>query len=262
MSEHTSDYYTAREARDVLGLNENTFQTWIKTGKIPRTKLRGMRRGVYAKRDIDALSRAMNMAIEPYERMVFSKSTPGDQEEEMYIGIRCFGGEFITSLPERIGFQQKSEFTFYSLKVDGHVVGYISMFHLPPTFLDDLLTGKRIERDITLKEVLKFPRLEPFDIYIGVLAVDPNLSAHERHLYAGIIVSRFANLILHLRDNGYLIRTVYVVSATKEGDNLIRKVGFRLIPGKSIAPGRLAYEFPLDDQGIQRLQELTGRKFT
>ncbi len=255
-------YYTAKEARTILGLNENTFQTWVKTGKIPRTILKGMRQGVYAKRDINALARAMNLAVQPYERLVFSKSTPGDQEEEMLIGIRCFGDTFITPLAERIAFQQKSEFTFYSLKVNGKVVGYMSMFHFPPAFLDDILTGKRIEREITLKEVLKFPRLEPFNIYIDVMATDPLLPPRERSFYAGIMVERFASLILQLRDNGYMIQTVYTVTATKEGDQLVRKTGFQLMPGKSIAPGRLAYQFPIDEAGIERLRHLTGRKFT
>jgi len=162
-------------------------------------------------------------------------------------------------LPERIAFQQKSEFTFWSLKVDGRVVGYVSMFRFPSAFLDDLLTGRRIEREITVKEVLPFRRLEPFDIYIDVMAVDPTLSSHLRHLYAGIIASRLAAMLLDLLANGYLIQTVYTVSATKEGNNLVRKAGFRLMKGKSIAPGRLAYNFPLDEQGIKRLQELSGR---
>jgi hypothetical protein len=39
----------------------------------------------------------------------------------------------------------------------------------------------------------------------------------------------------------------------------VRKAGFRLMKGKSIASGRLAYDFPWDEQGIKRLQELSGR---
>jgi hypothetical protein len=178
----------------------------------------------------------------------------------MYIGIRCFGQEFITPLAERIAFQQKAEFTFWSLKVNGRVVGYASMFRFPPAFLDDLLTGRRIEREITLKEVLPFPRLEPFDIYIDVLAVDPTLPTHEVHLYAGIIIERLANKLLDLRANGYVIQTVYTVTATPEGDKLVRKLGFHLMEGKSIAPGRVAYQFPLDEAGIRRLRALTGRE--
>ncbi len=255
----SDQYYTASQAMAKLGLSKAMFHRKVNQGLIPKVTPPGKKQSVYPKRDIDALARAMNLVFEHHDRIVFSKSTPADQEEEIRIGIRCFGKEFITPLLERIGFQQKSEFTFWSLKVDEHVVGYVSMFRFPPAFLDDLLTGRRIEREITVKEVLPFSRLEPFDIYIDVMAVDPTLPMHLRRLYAGIIVSRLATMILDLRANGYLIQTVYTVSATKEGDALVRKSGFRLMKGKSIAPGRLAYDFPLDEQGIKRLQELSGR---
>lgn len=255
----SDQYYTAGQAMAKLGLSKAMFHRKVNQGLIPKVTPAGKKQSVYPKRDIDALARAMNLIFEQQERVVFSKSTPADQEEEMQLGIRCFGREFITPLPERIAFQQKSEFTFWSLKVDGHVVGYVSMFQFPSAFLDDLLSGQRIEREITVKEVLPFLRLEPFDIYIDVLAVDPTLPSHLRRLYGGIIASRLSAMLLDLRANGYLIQTVYTVSATKEGDNFVRKAGFHLMKGKSIAPGRLAYEFPLDEQGIQRLQELSGR---
>jgi len=253
-------YYTASEAQAMLGLSKAMFHRKVNQGLIPKYTPPGKKQSVYPKRDIDTLARAMNMLFEQRDHIVFSRSTPADQEEEMRIGIRCFGQEFITPLPERIAFQQRSEFTFWSLKVDGRVVGYVSLFRFPPEFLDDLLTGRRIEREITVKEVLPFTRLEPFDIYIDVMAVDPTLPLHERRLYGGIIAMRLANKLLDLRANSYLIQTAYTVTATKEGDNLVREAGFRLMEGKSIAPGRLAYEFALDEQGIKHLQELSGRK--
>lgn len=219
-----------------------------------------MKQGVYPKRDIEALALSMNMVFEQYEKFVFSKSTPADQVEEMDIGIRCFGREFITPLPERIAFQQKSEFTFWSLKVSGHVVGYISMFRFPPEFLDDILTGRRIEREITLREVTLFARLEPFTIYIDVLAVDPMLPVHLRHLYAGIIISRFADTVLNLLGNNYLIEKFCTVTATTEGDNLVRKVGFQLLEGKSLAPGRTAYVYVMNDAGIEHLHKFSRRE--
>lgn len=258
MADQASDY-TAREAMDKLHLSKPMFYRWVESGWIPVTTYPGRKQKKYPKRDVDALARALHLVFEPGERIVFSRSTPADQEQEMYIGIRCFGRDFITPLAERIGFQQKSEFTFYSLKVDGVVVGYVSLFRFPPGFLDDILTGRRIEREITVREVLPFTRLEPFDVYIDVMAIDPALPLHERRLYAGLIVQRLSNTLLDLLANGYLIKTVYTVTATKEGDNLVRKAGFHFMEGKSIAPGRLAYEFFLDEAGKQHLQELSGR---
>jgi predicted DNA-binding transcriptional regulator AlpA len=251
MNDH---FYTAREAQTRLGLSKAMFFRKVNEGLIPKVVLPGMKQGVYPKRDIDALVLSMNMLFEQYDKIAFSKSTPADQVEEMNIGIRCFGSDFITPLPERIAFQQKSDFTFHSLKVDGRVMGYISMFRLPEEFLDDLLTSRKIERNITLREVLPFVRLEPFSIYIDVVAVDPNLPKHMRHLYAGILISRFMDLLSSLIANGYELTRIYTVTATIEGDNLVRKLGFRLMEGKSMAPGRTPYEYVLDQRGLERLR--------
>lgn len=253
------EFYTASQAQKVLGLDKFTFHRRVNEGSIPSFTPPSKKQHVYPKRDIDALALSMRAAFGYRERIYFSRSTPADQVEELRIGIACFGEEFITPLPERIAFQQKAEFTFWSLKVDGRVVGYLSTFRFAPQFLDDLLTGRRIEREITLADILPFQRLTPFDIYIDVMATDPALPLHERRLYAGIIAQRFANKILDLRANNYDIRHLYTVTATREGDNLVRGVGFQLIEGKSIAPGRLAYVFPLDAQGIERLRSLSGR---
>lgn len=252
-------YYTASEAQAKLGLSKAMFFRKVSQGVIPKVVPPGMKQGVYPRRDIDALALSMNMLFEQFDKIIFSRSTPADQVEEMNIGIRCFGSDFITPLAERIAFQQKSEFTFHSLKVNGEVAGYISMFRLPENFLDDLLTGRKIEREISVKEVQPFVRLEPFSIYIDVIAVDPNLPAHKRHLYAGIIVSRFIDLLLNLLANGYQIMHIYTVTATVEGDMLVRKLGFRRLEGKSLAPGRTAYEFALDRPGIQELHTFSHR---
>lgn len=253
------DYYTASEAQRQLGLSKASFHRWVKEGRIPKFTPPGRKQSVYPKKDIDTLVRSMNVLFEQNDRFVFSKSTLAEQEQEMIIGIHCFGQEFITPLAERIGFQHKSEFTFWSLKVDGRVVGYISMFRFLPDFLDNLLTGRSIEREITVNKMLPFVRLEPMDIYIDVLAMDPDIEAKHAKPYAAALISRFAAKILQLKNNGYIFRTFYTVTATAEGDNLVREVGFKLLEGKSIAPGRIAYEYPMDDEGLARLKYLSRR---
>lgn len=254
------DYYSAREAQKVLGLDKAMFHRRVNEGVIKKIIPPGYKQGLYLKRDIDALALSMHWLFEHNEHFVFSKSTPGDQVEEMDIGIRCFGAEYITPLPERIAFQQKNEYTFWSLKVDGKVVGYVSLFRFPPEFLDDILTGKHIERDITTKEVLPFERLQPFSIYIDVMAVDPRLPAHLRKLYGGIIAARLANTILNLIDSGFQIQKVYTVTATPEGDNLVNEAGFQIMEGKSQAPSRIAYEFDVSTkEGIEQLKRQSRR---
>ncbi len=252
-------YYTAREAREKLGLSKAMFFRKVNQGVIPKMVFPGMKQGLYPKRDIDALVLSMTAVFDQYNKMVFSRSTPADQLEEMNIGIRCFGEGFITPLGERIAFQHQSEHTFYSLKVKGQVVSYISMFRFDEPFLNEILTGRKIERDITIKDVLPFVRLEPFSIYIDVIAVDPHLPLHLQHLYAGIMLSRFIDLLCNMIASNYQITHIYTVTTTVEGDNLVRKLGFQVMKDKSIASGRIAYQFILDQQGLARLEMLSHR---
>jgi hypothetical protein len=252
-------YYTASEAQVILGLSKAMFFRKVQEGFIPKVILPGMKQGVYPKRDIDALAKSLNMLFEPNDKVIFSKSSPADQLEEMNIGIRCFGSDFITPLAERIAFQQKSDHTFHSLKVDGHVVGYISMFRFPDCFLDDLLTGRKVEIDISVNDLEPFVRLEPFPVYIDVIAIDPNLPAHRQRLYAGTLVSRTVDLLANLIANGYQITHVYTVTSTKEGDELVKKLGFQRMEGKSIVASRTAYQYVLDQERVERLRTFNHR---
>ena len=102
------EYYTASEAQAKLGLSKAMFFRKVNQGLIPKVIPPGMKQGAYPKRDIDALALSMNAVFETYNKIVFSRSTPADQLEEMNIGILCFGSDFITPLAERIAFQQKS----------------------------------------------------------------------------------------------------------------------------------------------------------
>ncbi len=186
--------------------------------------------------------------------ITFSRSAPADQVEEMVIGSRCFGEHFITPLQQRIAIQQKNEFTFHCLKVRGSVVGYISMFHLPPKVLDELLVGRRLEHEITVLEVLPLQRLQPLAIYLDVIAVDPTVALHLQRMYAGIMVSYFIDELINLLDSNYYIEKMYTVTTTRAGNNLVRKIGFQQLVGKSQIPGRTVYEYRLDDAGIEQLK--------
>lgn len=251
-------FYSASQAMKKLEMTSASFFRRVAAGEIPYVTQVGSDQKLYPKRDIDAMALAREMVITGQERIEFSRSTPGDQLEELEIGVLCFGLEYITPLPERIAFQQASENTFWSLKVNGRVAVYGSMFRFPDSFLDDILTGRQIERAITTKHMLKFSRTEPFDIYIDVLASDPRLPAHLRRRYSGLFVAYFANKILDLLANGYKIRTLYTVTASPEGDRLVKKVGFQRMEGKSQVKGRIAYQFPLDEQGKARMAELAS----
>jgi predicted DNA-binding transcriptional regulator AlpA len=254
------EVYTASEAITKLGLSRAMFHRKVKQGAIPKIVKPGMTHGVYPKRDIDALALSMEAAFDQHNKFVFSKSTPADQVEEMEIAEKYFGRDSIWSLSERIALQQKSEFTFYSLKVDNRVVGYAAMHNLSPEILDDILTGKRAIEELKAKDVLVFERVKPFDIYHSVIAIDPSLPNHLKHFYAGIMIRHRADMILRLIATNYMIENIYTVTVTREGDRLVQGLGFQKMEGKSLVKGRIAYRYHVDEKAIEHLEELSGRK--
>ncbi|GLV53934.1 hypothetical protein KDH_07850 [Dictyobacter sp. S3.2.2.5] len=246
-------YYTASEAQQKLGFSRAAFFRKVKQGIIHKVVLPGMKQGVYPKRDIDALALSMQTVFEQFQDIVFSHSSPEEQKEEMEIGIRVFGKDFITPLPERIAFQEKCEFTFHSLKAHGKVVGYFSLFRFTDEFLEKLLHGEQVERNITLDNILPFTRLERFHLYIDVLAIDPLLSHHLRNLYAGLLVSHLFHLLVSFHNNGYLIDKVYTITSNQETDKLAARFNFHKVQTRSLTPNRIVWELPLREQQLQQL---------
>jgi hypothetical protein len=194
--------------------------------------------------------------------MIFSRSTSSDLLEEMNIGIRCFGTQFITPLAVRACFQEKNPYSFHSLKVHGQVVGYFSLFRFKPEFLERLLQGTSLERDITTHDILPFDQLETFDIYIDVIVVDPDLPHHLRSLYAGILLAHFVQLMLQLYQvEHYPLRHLYTVTTTHEGARIVPRFGFHQLPQKSLIPARIAWENCFQEQGIA-LYELLNKRLS
>src|SRR5262249_32285407 len=219
---------------------------------IPKLVRPGMTHGVYPKRDIDALALSMDAAFDHHDKFIFSKSTPADQREEMEIASRYFGRDSVIPLADRIAIQQKNEFTYYSLKVDDHVVGYTSMHRLSPKLLDDILAGKEAIEELKAKDVLPFERAVPFDVLHSIIAVDPSLPSHLRHFYAGVLIRHRADMLLRLLTTNYLIRNIYAVTTTKDGDRLVQKLGFQRMEGKSLVKGRTAYQYSIDEKAMAR----------
>lgn len=252
MPQQRGQYYTAKEAQGKLGLNKARFYKLVRQGLIPRLVLPGMKQHRYPKRDVDALALSMNMQPPAFE---FSSSSLADQVEEMKIATKSFDHNFVFPLNERINFQQKCKFTYHSLKVRGVVVGYIAMFRLKESVLDDLLAGRKVIREIKVGDILPFARLESFDIYLQVIAIKPDLSPHLRRLYSGIMLHHFVGLILYLFTSHYHMRNIYTLAYSKEWERLIERLGFYPVPGKSLVADQQVFVCHIDVLYLENMQK-------
>ncbi len=246
-------YYTASEAQIRLGVSKSKFYKWVREGIVRRVVLPGMKQGVYPRRDVEAI---MSLMSAQQSRVLFSPSSPADLVEEMEIAHRGLQHGTKFSLAERIALQQKSHFCFYSLKLHGVVIGSGSFFSLSARVLDDLLTGQKIEEDITPDMVLPFTRLEPFDTYLDAIAIDPALPRHLARYYGGVLIYRFIDLLFHWLANDYQVVGLYAIAHSERDEQLLRRLGFQQMQGKSLVVTRKAYRYLLDVPGVKHLQHL------
>ncbi|MGH2510150.1 MAG: hypothetical protein ACRDHZ_22455 [Ktedonobacteraceae bacterium] len=212
-----------------------------------------MRQGVYPKRDVEALVLSMSTQ---QNTLLFSPSSPADLVEELKIAKKYQWYGFPFSLAERIALQQKCRFCYYSLKLRGAVIGYGSIFSLSEQVLDDLLTGQKIEVDITSGMVLPFVRREPFGAYLDALAIDPALPQHQAHYYAGVLIYHVIDLLFRWLINDYQVTVLYVVAHSEQDEKLLKRLGFQLMPDTSLVSTRKPYRYLMDHAGREHLQRL------
>lgn len=253
MKSTPGSYYTAKQAQTRLGLSKSTFHKWVRQGLIPKVVLPGMKQGVYPRRDVEAL--ALSMSVQQ-SALTFSPSSPADMVEELKIASKYQQSGLPFSLAERIALQQKCRFCYYSLKVGEVVVGYSSVFSLSDEVLDDLLTGRKIEVDITQDRVLPFVRREPFNAYLDAIAIDPGLPKYQGRYYAGVLIYRFIDLLFRWLANDYQVKGLHIVAHSEQDERLLEKLGFQYMQGKSLVPTRRPYQYLMDAPGIERLRHL------
>jgi hypothetical protein len=183
------------------------------------------------------------------------ETTPDDLKASWEIYTHFFGDEGVGKQEDCLALL-RCRYSCWSLKEDKQVVGGFSLFHLSPSFLNDILTNCRTDDEITVDDVLPFEGNSPFSLYIAMAAIDPRLPAHLNKFYAGRLSASFAAVILTLRDMGYLIDAIYGLAVTADGERVAGKLGFAPLIGVPCAPQTLSCRYLLDERGIQRLQRL------
>src|SRR5579863_3736832 len=117
-------YYTAAEAKKILGVDDSTFQYWGQTERISRIILPGRKLPVYSKKEIDAIAHGIEAAIiiEKAQESEFRKATVQDLEEENQLAQLVFG-KAASKMPRKT-FLEKNPDIDYHLYDQGKLVAY------------------------------------------------------------------------------------------------------------------------------------------
>src|SRR6478672_11809166 len=98
--------YTAVEARQVLGIDEEAFQYWGRTERIKRIYLPNRKQAVYSKKEVNRIASKMEAALlsEQSSGLAYRKATINDLDQEIALANLVFGGR--ASAPEMVNLRR------------------------------------------------------------------------------------------------------------------------------------------------------------
>lgn len=241
-------YYTAAQARAVLGLNEHTFQTWIKTGRILRTKLPGMGHGLYLRREIDRIAYTIEaaMALEGAKDLEYKMATPSEVKAEIHLAHLLYGKHVLLPEAQRARhrlIEINPEATWYLYDKE-MLAASINIVPLIPTAIEAFKQGKRGWLFGT-ESIRQFVLGEPLECIIIDYMSTPAVPPEKRSFYSWVLLRDFAVVTLKLWGaRGVEIRKIYACGSTQYGRRLLSHSGFVKL-GEPI-PGRVIFELDIE----------------
>ena len=242
----SEQYYTAREARAVLGLNEHTFQTWVKAGKIRRIKIPELGYGVYSKVEIDRKARLIEAALFlDTKDLEFKAATPREIDAETHLAHLIYGKRVLTPEAQRLRRQlveinPESTWLLYDRDMLAASINIVPVTH---EAIEQFKQGVRGWLFVGSLQVKQFVPGEPLEVIIIDLMTTPAVPPEKRNFYGQAILRDLATTTLRQwGERGVEIASLYACGSTDAGRKLLRNQWFTEL-GEPV-PGRVIFELP------------------
>jgi hypothetical protein len=245
-------YYTAAEARKVLGLKDDEFQNWVKAGKVKRIEIPGRKQGVYSKHGIDLLAARIEAAVlaarEPEVR--FAKAIVEEQWKEFELAVLNFGEGSSRFNEKRRELLEKNPDMSYYLYDGDVMVGSINMV---PIDADGIAQFKVGERGWLLGEhVIGFEPGHTLDVIVIDMLTTPLAPSTRRMHYAMHLLFGLAEHLLVWGSQGIEIAHVYACGGTPQGRRILTTAGFTYTGEPR--PGRFMYTLDVSASKLNILE--------
>lgn len=238
-------YYTAAQARAVLGLNEDTFQNWIKAGRIRRIKLPGRGQGLYLKRDIDRKANLIEAALflDNTKDLELRAGTTADVDAEIHLAHLIYGRRVLSPESQRARrrlVETNPESSWYLYDRD-LLAASLNIVPVAPEGIERFKQGVRgwlFVPDL----VRQFEPGGPVDCIVIDYMSTPAVPPEKRKFYSEAILRELAySTFKSWGARGVELRKVYTCGSTDAGRALLRGSGMFHELGEPV-PGRVIFE--------------------
>lgn len=241
----TETYYTAAQARGVLGLNEDTFQNWIKAGRIKRIKLPGRGQGLYLKRDIDRKAQLIESALflDTTKDLELRAGTPADVDAEIHLAHLIYGRRVLSPESQKarrrlVEINPESSWYLYDRELLG---ASLNIVPVAPEAIERFKQGVRgwlFVPDL----VRQFEPGTPVDCIVIDYMTTPGVPPEKRKFYGEALLRELAyNAFKSWGARGVELRKVYTCGSTPAGRALLRGSGTFRELGEPV-PNRVIFE--------------------
>ena len=253
-------YYTAEQARKVLGIDEQRLQYLVRKGHIRRTNLPTYAQGVYLKKEVNDLAEQTEAIIiaQVAEGLAFRKATVDDLEEEYRLARVIFGARADTAeiRQGKRAFLEKNPDSDYHLYDEGTFVGCIHLVPLKHQAILDFLERRVGAWLIDPQSIEQFEPGKPLECLFLDALTTPGVEATKRSAYAAYMIVKLVKALADMANRGVQISKVYGASRTPTGIRLLKSAGFKEI--QAYEDGGITFELDImnsDEKILRKYQE-------
>jgi excisionase family DNA binding protein len=236
-STKTDKYYTAGEAIRKLKIPKSTFYDLIKKGEIPEgVKVPLRKQALYRRSDIDKLveerARYLEEIRQEPERLTFMPPNREDLEQLKAIDLMVFHEETLISPEkqlERFKYNPEAILVLKDRKTNT-VLGGITMSPIKQEVLEKLINLEIDETQIQPEDYRPYTTDHPQDCYLVGIIARPGTG---EKFYAGRLMKAALDYLIRLLDRGIIVRRIYTVATTRDGDKLAQNLHLTPLPGET-----------------------------
>ncbi len=253
ISRKPAGFLSGKEAAERLDMKLSTFYNHVKQGKFKKIVLPGSSEGYFPREEIEKIAQARELILLMYTTTpaTFARATTEDDIKgivDLCVAIYGIGGT--PSLEARLEIWGHNPYSYYVVKQEGIVVGYISMMWLDEEATDFLMgptktrktTGNGIYSVIDARHANKFMPGKPIDSLFVSLGVRPGLSNQQQREYGFKLIRDSLDVLNDFAQQGMPVRRLLATSERSDGIEIGRKLHMK----ETKYPGDPILRFELD----------------
>lgn len=225
-----NNYYTAKEAQERLGVDDNRFYYLVRTGKIKKFIPPSKKQGVYSKAEVDKLSRDM-IAFVVYDEdqgLHFSKATFEDIQEEYDLATLLFGSA-THGIETRQAWLSKNSDVDFVVRDHGRLVAFINVLPVKHETIMRFMDGEIRGWEIPADDLLQFTPGSSVECITMSIGTSPEINPLRRAQAGAKLISGVLEFLNELAKQRVTVSKIYATSSTPTGIAILKNAGFKEI---------------------------------